>query len=296
MEEVKILVMALVSFLSQEQIPIVAKSAEIHIDREYQQITITQRDLFSVEPYRDLAKAGLDTLMKTRSLREDMSPLRLVSTNFYEEEGKLNAVLQLQYDDLKDLSKMSFYADEKENLSYPYITGFRYGLKTGRVDDKHIRFSAEEDVSFHMVSEEIPTEDTYSLLDDWKALTASNYEDITAYFSVKDFEKLRKFILKKGEGRSFRNIENNNPYYGFDNVGAYLSSTPKYHNHNTRLPTEEYYNLVLWGEGQFYLYLFDEYMENTNPYLGNSNVYFLKSPRLDTAVLMKYLEELKEEL
>lgn len=197
MEEIKILIVALVSFLSQENLPIVAKSAEIHIDRINKQVTIEQQDLISMEQYRDMAKAGLDSLMRTQSLREDMAPLRLVSKRFYEDKGRLNAVLYLQYDDLKDLRNMSFYADDTGGLSYAYMESFEYGLQTGRIDGRDVRFDQGQDVKFKMESKQEYPDGTYSLLEDWYAINALHFKDITADFSVKDFKKFRKFILKR---------------------------------------------------------------------------------------------------
>ena len=291
MEEIKILIVALVSFLSQENLPIAAKSAEVHIDRTNRQVTIKQYDLVSVEQYRELAKAGLDSLMQARNLIEDMGPLRLTHTSFYEEEDKLNATLYLQYDELKDLRKMSFYADAEDNLSYPYMDSFTYDLQTGRIDGRHVRFDQGQDVKFKMESKQELPDVTYSLLDDWKALIASNYIDVTNEISVKQFKNLRAFILKKGAGRSFRNIENNNPYYQFSEYGAYLASSTKFLDHSNRLPVTDYDNLILWGDGQYNLYLFDEHSNNTNPYLKKERVYVLKPNHLNKDTLSKYLKE-----
>jgi len=46
-------------------------------------------------------------------------------------------------------------------------------------------------------------------------------------FSKDDFEKLRKFILKKWDRRSFRNFDNNNPHYRFEDFAARFKDTPK---------------------------------------------------------------------
>jgi hypothetical protein len=293
MEEVKIVLVALVSFLSQENLPIAAKSAEIHIDRQNRQIRIQQHDLISAEPYKDIAKAGLDSLMCAKSLVPDMAPLRLTHTNFYEEEGNLNATLFLQYDDEKELRKMSFYADDKGNLSYPYMDAFEYNLQTGRIDERYVRFGQGTDVKFKMQGKQSFPEGTYSLLDDWKSITASKYIDVTDDFSVKDFRKLRKFILKKGEGRSFRSIENSNPHYQFNDLGCYLASTTEHKlDHSVPLPVEKYNELVIWGKGQYSLYLFDEHMPNVNPYLERDKVYAIKPNDTDTPTLMGYLREL----
>lgn len=297
MEEVKILIVALVSFLSQENLPIAAKSAEIHIDRENRQITIKQNDLISIEQYKDLAKAGLDSLMRANSLVAEMAPLRLAYTNFYETDGKLNATMYLQYDDIKDLRKMSFYADAAGNLSYPYMDDFEYGLQTGRIDERYVRFEEGSDVKFKMQGKQEYPDGMYSLLDDWKSITASKYLDITDDFSVKDFKKLRKFILKKGTERSFRNMENNNPHYQFDDLGCYLTSTTeRKFDHSSPLPIEKYNELVIWGKGQWSLYLLDEHTPNTNPYLGTDRVYVIKPVLWDTQTLLAYLKEIQKKL
>ncbi|CAN0585953.1 unnamed protein product, partial [Ectocarpus sp. 12 AP-2014] len=68
MEEVKILAVALVSFLTQEQLFIVSESAEIRIDKTEQQIQIIQNNLFSIEGYNEETKNGLDTLMQINTL------------------------------------------------------------------------------------------------------------------------------------------------------------------------------------------------------------------------------------
>lgn len=296
MEEVKILIVALVSFLTQENIPITAKSAEIHIDRANRQISIKQQDLISVSQYKDLAKTGLDSLIRAKSLVADMAPLRLTHTSFYEENGKLNATLYLQYDGIKDLRKMSFYADEEGNLSYPYMDDLDYVLQTGRIDGRYVRFDSGADVKFKMQTKREYPEGVYSLLDDWKSITASKYVDVTDDFSVKDFKKLRKFILKKGTGRSFRNIENNNPHYQFDDLGCYLaSSTVRHLDHKKSLAAEKYDELVIWGKGQYSLYLFDENRPNANPYLENDKVYFMKH-HLERDLLLSYLKELLEKI
>ena len=297
MEEIKILVVALVSFLSPEYVPIVAKSAEIHIDRKNRQVTITQNDLFSVEEYREAAKTGLDFLMRQTTLRPEMAPLHLVSTNFYEEDGKLNAILHLQYDDLEDLRKMSFYADNRGTLSYSYLDDFEYGLQTGRIDDKYVCFDNDFDVNFRMERKGAYPKEIFSLLEDWKEIVASNYVNVTNEFSVKDFKKARRLILENGLGRSFRNIENNNPFYQFDSFGAFLASSTKYQvDHRIPLETEDYNEMVLWGDGQFTLYLYDERTPTTNSYLKNDKVYFLKSDHLDIKALVKYMKEIRTQL
>ncbi len=297
MEEVKILIFALVSFFSQENLPIAAKSAEIHIDVVNKQIALYQYDIYSLEQYKEEARKGLNTLMSTTVLHPDLRMLKLANKHFYEEDGKLNVVLHLQYDAIKDLRKISFYLNEEGILSYPYMTEYEYGLQTGNIDNRYVRFKADTNVKFSMQRKEYPFEGMYSLLDDWKMLEANKYEDMSEYISVKDFKKLRKRILKKGASRSFRNIENNNPHDSFDLFGAYLASTKVRHlNHEIRLPQEDYNELVLWGDGQFSLYLFDGHIESPNANLELGKVYYLKSDHLNKDTLLTYLKALRSKL
>jgi hypothetical protein len=177
MEEVKILVVALVSFLTQEQLFIVSESAEIHIDKTEQQIRIIQNNLFSIEGYNEETKNGLDTLMQINTLREDMAPLRLLSKEFYEEDGMLNAIMILEYDNITDLRKLSVYADEEGNLSYPYMPDFEYIMKTGRIENRYVRFDDGQDVKFKMERKGMKIPGTYSLLEDWKELENTNNKE-----------------------------------------------------------------------------------------------------------------------
>ncbi|MDB4292353.1 hypothetical protein N9954_03040 [Maribacter sp.] len=83
----------------------------------------------------------------------------------------------------------------------------------------------------------------------------------------------------------------------FEDSGAYLASTTKRQlDHTKRLATKAYDELVLWGDGQFSLYLFDEHTKNTNPYLENDKVYFAKAGHLNKNALLAYLEKIQNEL
>ncbi|MDR6759902.1 hypothetical protein J2Y38_000081 [Flavobacterium sp. 2755] len=47
---------------------------------------------------------------------------------------------------------------------------------------------------------------------------------ITSQFSVKDFERIKQFILKKGNRKTYRNFDNNNPFYDFGKFQGYLGA------------------------------------------------------------------------
>ena len=256
MEEVKILVFALVSFLSQEDIPIGSKSAEIEINTITKEVILHQKDIYSLEQYKEQAKDGLDSLMRAANLVGDLSPLELTSKHFYEAEGKLNATLQLRYGELEDLRKISFYTDTKGNLSYPYMEGYQYDLQTGRIDERYVRFDANTVVKFKMQRKELRFDGINSLLEDWKALEAEKYVDVSDIFSKKDFKKLRKFIFKKGDRQSFRNYDTNNPHYSFDDFDVYLATGDQRSVfEKDELRPKDYTELVIGLNRGFTLYL-----------------------------------------
>lgn len=294
MEEIKILVFALVSFLSTEDIPIGAKSAEIEINTTTKQITLYQYDIYSLEQYREQAKSGLDSLLRTYTLNSDLWPLTMTSKHFFEEDGKLNAILYLQYKDLKDLRKISFYADEEENLSYPYVKEYQYDLQTGRIDGRYVRFDTEQEVKFQMKRKEYPFQGMYSLLEDWKVLEAEKFVDVSTTFSKKDFEKVRKFIFKNGDRQTYRNFDNDNPHYRFESFDVYLGAgeQPKFFVRD-QARTKDYTELVIRSEGYHTLYLITD---EKSSYLSKGGVYWHNRSYQDVDRLIPYLQEMKKQV
>lgn len=294
MEEVKILVYALVSFLSQDNIPIVATSAEIEINIGTKQISLHQYDIYSLEQYKDVAKAGLDTLMRIENVIDDLSPIFMTSKYIYVEDGKLNATLHLQYKDLKDLRKISIYADEEGNLSYPYLENYNYDLKTGSIDGRYVRFDVGEDIRFTMNQKEESPKEAYSLAKDWKVLEDEKFVMISEAFSKKYFEKVRKFIFKNGDRQTYRNFDSNNPHYKFENFDVYLGTGKQNYFKANKLKPKDYIELVIRDKGYYTVYLrTEESLNRTQTHLVEGKVYWHNRYHQDDKQLMKYLDEMK---
>ncbi|MFK7813078.1 MAG: hypothetical protein AB8B59_11325 [Maribacter sp.] len=298
MEQIKILVFAFVSFLSTEEIPIVAKSAEIVINRKTKQIRLHQYDLHSVEQYRELAKIGLDTLIRTMTLNEELSPISMTSKHLYEEDGKLNAIMYLQYKDEKDLRKISFYADEEGRLSYPFMKDFEYSLETGSADERYVRFEANSDVKFAMQREPKSLEGVYSLAEDWKALENKKYIDVSELISKKDFEKVRKFIFKNGDRRTYRNFDSANPHYRFEDFDVYLGTGDQGHNFAPeKIKTAAYTELVIHDGHYYTLYLAsNETLSKSQGHLEIGKVYWHNHSYKENHKLKEYLKKISEQI
>lgn len=75
---------------------------------------------------------------------------------------------------------------------------------------------------------------------------------ITNQFSVEDFEKVKNFILKEGNQKTYRNFDNNNPYYDFKNFAAYLASDIGQQNINNDPKVSDFNTLTLKDDDQYY--------------------------------------------
>ena len=83
---------------------------------------------------------------------------------------------------------------------------------------------------------------------------------ITSQFSVKDFERIKQFILKKQYRKTYRNFDNNNPFYDFGKFQGYLGADigqqniyndPKISDFNelTLKDNDHYYKILIVRKG-----------------------------------------------
>ena len=198
MDKVQILIYALVSFFSNEDFPILAKSATIEINSDTKQIVLHQFDIVTLSQFSDKAAVALNELMKAQAFVQDLEPLVLTSKHFYEKDGKLNASIYFQFKEMSDLRAISMYFDaEKNTLSYPFMKEFQYSTANAIFDERYLRLKANSAIYFGMSIKETPElKNTLSLLSEWKKIQGDTYLDVSDIFSKKDFKKLRKFIFK----------------------------------------------------------------------------------------------------
>lgn len=78
------------------------------------------------------------------------------------------------------------------------------------------------------VTEEIPT---------------NKNADITGSFSLIDFELVKSFILNKGDRKTYRTFDSNNPHYSFYGFEAYLNAETGQNNINNN-PTISGFNQI----------------------------------------------------
>lgn len=88
----------------------------------------------------------------------------------------------------------------------------------------------------------------------------TNFLKITNQFSVEDFDKVKEFILEKGNRKTYRNFDNNNPFYDFGKFQSYLGANigqqniyndPKISDFNelTLKDKDHYYKILIVRKG-----------------------------------------------
>ena len=82
--------------------------------------------------------------------------------------------------------------------------------------------------------------------------TNIHFLKITDQFSVEDFEQVKKFILKEGNQRTYRNFDNNNPCYDFKKFAAYLASDIGQQNINNDPKQSDFNTLTLKDDDTYY--------------------------------------------
>jgi hypothetical protein len=82
--------------------------------------------------------------------------------------------------------------------------------------------------------------------------TQNQFVKITNQFSVEDFEKVKSFILKEGNRKTYRNFDNNNPYYDFKKFAAYLASDIGQQNINNDPKVSDFNTMTLKDDDRYY--------------------------------------------
>ncbi|WP_343694703.1 hypothetical protein [Flavobacterium sp.] len=132
----------------------------------------------------------------------------------------------------------------------------------------------------------------------------THFLKITNQFSVEDFEKVKEFILEKGNRKTYRNLDNNNPYYDFGKFESYLGADigqqniyndPKLSDFNelTLKDNNNYFKILIVRKGDIQALkrgILDGMKENEIYFVDIYQTGFIKIP--DS--LLDYLKYLKE--
>ena len=73
---------------------------------------------------------------------------------------------------------------------------------------------------------------------------------ISNKIDLKKFETIKKFILEKGDKKTYRNFDNNNPHYNLDDYEVYLGSDIGQRNINNDPKVSDFNELVIHYKGE----------------------------------------------
>lgn len=137
-----------------------------------------------------------------------------------------------------------------------------------------------------------------------KKNTKNNFINVTDFIEILEFKKIKEFILEKGDKMTYRNFDNNNPHYQFENFDVFLGSEIGQKNINNNPEISDfnqltifdansnvrYYELILVKKGDLkkekywikkgmkeeQVYLVDSYNKGLNLMKGNLSNYLKK--------------------
>lgn len=136
-----------------------------------------------------------------------------------------------------------------------------------------------------------------------------NFKNVTSQIDINEFEKIKKFILKNGDKKTYRNFDNNNPHYKFENCDIFLGSDigqkninndPKISDFNQLTITDQnsdirYYELIIVRKGSL-----DENKAWIRKGMEENQVYLVDDYGIGLELMAKnltdYLKGIKEEI
>jgi hypothetical protein len=80
----------------------------------------------------------------------------------------------------------------------------------------------------------------------------NNFLNITEYLSVARFEKIKHFILAHGNRQTYRQYDNDNPYYKFENFDVYLGADIGQKNINNDPKVSDFNELMIRADMVYY--------------------------------------------
>lgn len=150
MIEVKSLVMAIISFFLQEAVPVISTDTVFFLDVESKTITIEQHNLSTIKEQEKAAVVGLKLAMKQTTLDDSLQHLKLVSKEVFEEDSKLNAVIKLSYNSLKDIESLGFHLNSDGTYTYYKNNTIELLIDNGVEEEREINFKADKNIKFKM--------------------------------------------------------------------------------------------------------------------------------------------------
>lgn len=168
MIEIKPIIVAIVCFFTQEPFPVIGESTLLYIDFTLKEITIEHENLITAAAYVEMAKDALNQINKSNTLDASMGNISLVSKDFFEKDGRLNATIKVKFQELKDLEKIGFFVNPKGKLSYYKIDVMELLNENGIENEKEFIFEVDKTIAFKSTPKFTTPFEKVSLLSVWQ--------------------------------------------------------------------------------------------------------------------------------
>lgn len=148
MVEVKSLVMAIISFFIQGEVPLVSTDTVFFVDVESKTITIEQHNLSTIKGQEETATVGLKLAMEQTSLDDSLQGLTLISKELYKKENTLNATIKLSYNSIKDITSLGFHLNADGTYAYYKNNTIELLTDNGVEEENQLNFKGDQNIKF----------------------------------------------------------------------------------------------------------------------------------------------------
>ncbi|APU10790.1 hypothetical protein JM80_3306 [Cellulophaga sp. RHA_52] len=148
MVEVKSLVMAIISFFIQGEVPLVSTDTVFFVDVESKTITIEQHNLSTIKGQEEAATVGLKLAMEQTSLDDSLQGLTLISKKIYEKDNTLNATIKLSYNSIKYITSLGFHLNTDGTYAYYKNNTIELLTDNGVEEEHQYNFKADQNIKF----------------------------------------------------------------------------------------------------------------------------------------------------
>ena len=113
---------------------------------------------------------------------------------------------------------------------------------------------------------------------------SSNFENISYLISPEEFESIKEFVLTKGDRQTYRNFDNNNPHYKFEDFDIFFNAEIGQRNINNDPKISDFHEMVIadWEADIRYYHLVivrensqNIFQKGVYPGMQTGNVYLL---------------------
>ena len=148
MVEIKSLILAIICFFTQEQIPVISTDVTLFLDVTEKIIIIEQHNLSTIKEEEQNAIKGLKAIKNKTDLVASMQNVTLISKEIFVKNNELNAKIKLSYTSIKDIADLGFSLNTDGTYSYFKSNTIELLTDNGIEKEDEFIFKADKNIKF----------------------------------------------------------------------------------------------------------------------------------------------------